>query len=54
MFYGTYRFSSVFENDAHLPHYKGSTFRGVFGRGLKKVVSVMDLIKNRKSATIFK
>ncbi|MCD6184409.1 MAG: hypothetical protein J7K84_01255 [Deltaproteobacteria bacterium] len=38
MQYGEYRFFCVFENDAYLPNYKGSTFRGVFGRALKKVV----------------
>lgn len=41
MLYGTYRFFCVFENDASLPHYKGSTFRGVFGRALKKVVCAL-------------
>lgn len=41
MLYGKYRFFCVFENDAYLPHYKGSTFRGVFGRALKKVVCAL-------------
>jgi hypothetical protein len=38
MLYGAYHFSCIFEDDALLPYYKGSTFRGVFGRALKKVV----------------
>lgn len=37
----TYCFSSVFETDAMLPEYKGSTFRGVFGHALKKVVCAL-------------
>ncbi len=41
MLYGEYRFFCIFENDAYLPHYKGSTFRGVFGRALKKVVCAL-------------
>ena len=41
MLYGIYQFFCVFENDAHLPYYKGSTFRGVFGRALKKVVCAL-------------
>ena len=41
MLYGKYLFSSVFERDAVLPHYKGSTFRGVFGLALKKVVCAL-------------
>ncbi len=41
MLYGKYRFFCVFENDAYLPYYKGSTFRGVFGRALKKVVCAL-------------
>ena len=41
MLYGKSRFFCVFENDAYLPHYKGSTFRGVFGRALKKVVCAL-------------
>ncbi|MDY6853435.1 MAG: CRISPR system precrRNA processing endoribonuclease RAMP protein Cas6 [Thermodesulfobacteriota bacterium] len=41
MLYGTYLFSSVFETDAILPVYKGSTFRGVFGHALKKVVCAL-------------
>lgn len=41
MQYGSYLFSSVFEDDAILPDYKGSTFRGVFGHALKKVVCAL-------------
>jgi len=36
--YGKYLFSSVLLDDALLPPFKGSTFRGVFGHALKKVV----------------
>lgn len=38
MRYGKYLFSSVLLDDALLPPFKGSTFRGVFGHALKKVV----------------
>jgi hypothetical protein len=41
MLYGKYLFSSVFEDDAILPPYKGSSFRGVFGIALKKVVCAL-------------
>ena len=41
MLYGAYLFSCLFDNDAVLPYYKGSTFRGVFGRALKKVVCAL-------------
>ncbi len=41
MLYGKYLFSSIFEDDAILPYYKGSTFRGVFGHALKKVVCAL-------------
>jgi len=41
MLYGKYLFSSVFDDDAILPEYKGSTFRGVFGAALKKVVCAL-------------
>jgi len=41
MLYGKYLFSSIFEDDAILPVYKGSTFRGVFGLALKKVVCAL-------------
>ncbi len=41
MLYGKYQFLCRFENEATLPYYKGSTFRGVFGRALKKVVCAL-------------
>lgn len=41
MLFGKYLFSSVFEDDAVLPYYKGSTFRGVFGHALKRVVCAL-------------
>ena len=41
MLFGKYFFSCVFEDDAILPLYKGSTFRGVFGHGLKQVVCAL-------------
>lgn len=41
MLFGRYEFSCRFETDAELPHYKGSTFRGVFGRALKKTVCAL-------------
>jgi len=41
MKYGKYHFFCVMKNDAYLPQYKGSTFRGVFGRALKKVVCAL-------------
>jgi hypothetical protein len=41
MLFGEYRFSCTFENQAILPPYKGSTFRGVFGHSLKKVVCAL-------------
>ena len=36
--YGRYRLTSVMKDQAQLPTYKGSTFRGAFGGALKKVV----------------
>jgi len=39
--YGRYVFSCIFEDDAVLPPYKGSTLRGVFGHALKKVVCAL-------------
>jgi len=36
--YGKYRCICQFETDGILPYYKGSTFRGVFGKALKKIV----------------
>lgn len=41
MLYSKYVFTSVLEGDAVLPPYKGSTFRGVFGHALKKVVCAL-------------
>ena len=41
MLFGQYGFTCELETDADLPYYKGSTFRGVFGRALKKVVCAL-------------
>jgi len=41
MRFGRYVFSCVFKDDAILPEYKGSTFRGLFGHALKKVVCAL-------------
>ncbi|MGB9498174.1 MAG: CRISPR system precrRNA processing endoribonuclease RAMP protein Cas6 [Dissulfuribacterales bacterium] len=41
MLFGQYDFTCQLETDAQLPYYKGSTFRGVFGRALKKVVCAL-------------
>ena len=41
MRYGRYQFRCVFEGEAILPQYKGSTFRGVFGHALKRVVCAL-------------
>jgi len=41
MLYGKYVFSCILNDDAILPPYKGSTFRGVFGHALKKVVCAL-------------
>lgn len=41
MLYGKYSFNCSFESDAILPQYKGSTFRGIFGHALKKVVCAL-------------
>jgi CRISPR-associated endoribonuclease Cas6 len=38
MLLGRYQFACRFTDDALLPPYKGSTFRGAFGAALKKVV----------------
>lgn len=38
MLFGRYQFTCRFTEDALLPPYKGSTFRGAFGGALKKVV----------------
>ncbi len=39
--YGKYRFTCRLESEAVLPFYKGSTFRGVFGHALKRVVCAL-------------
>ena len=36
--FGRYHFSCVFEDNAALPEYKGSTFRGVLGHALKNAM----------------
>lgn len=41
MRYGKYVFSCKFNDNAVLPEYKGSSFRGVFGYALKKVVCAL-------------
>lgn len=41
MFYGKYNFQLFLESEALLPPFKGSTFRGVFGVALKKVVCAL-------------
>jgi hypothetical protein len=41
MLYGKYQFLCRLMDEAILPYYKGSTFRGVFGRALKKVVCAL-------------
>ena len=41
MLFGEYRFHCRFESAAVLPYYKGSTFRGVFGRALMQVVCAL-------------
>ncbi len=38
---GIYKFILTFEDEAFLPEYKGSTFRGVFGHSLKKTVCAL-------------
>ena len=45
MKYGKYRFSCIFERDAVLPEYKGSTFRGVFGHALRNVVCALKRVE---------
>ena len=39
--YGKYKFSCLLDTHGILPSYKGSTFRGVFGLALKKVVCAL-------------
>ena len=41
MLFGNYLFTCDFRDDAILPEYKGSTFRGVFGHALKRVVCAL-------------
>ena len=41
MLYGKYQFQCCLENEARLPFFKGSTFRGLFGHALKKVVCAL-------------
>lgn len=41
MLYGKYQFKCQLEAEAFLPYYKGSTFRGVFGHALKRVVCAL-------------
>jgi len=41
MFYGSYQFLAAFTDEAVLPPFKGSTFRGFFGGALKKVVCAL-------------
>ncbi len=41
MLFGEYHFHGVLEDDALLPPYKGSTFRGVFGHALKAVTCAL-------------
>lgn len=41
MRYGKYKFICEFETKASLPYFKGSTFRGLFGHALKKVVCAL-------------
>ncbi|WP_093884269.1 CRISPR system precrRNA processing endoribonuclease RAMP protein Cas6 [Syntrophus gentianae] len=41
MLYGRYSFFNTFLDDAVLPYYKGSTFRGVFGHALKSVTCAL-------------
>jgi len=40
---GRYDFLALFQDEALLPEYKGSTFRGVFGRALKSIVCALRL-----------
>ncbi len=41
MIFGQYHFNCRFQNEAILPAYKGSTFRGVFGHALRKVTCAL-------------
>ncbi len=48
MIFGKYKFTIRLKDDALLPFYKGSTFRGVLGHALKKVVCAL---RNQECAT---
>lgn len=48
MLFGKYRFQCELQTDAVLPYYKGSTFRGLFGHALKRVVCAL---KRQECAT---
>ena len=41
LLFGKYTFHCTFTRDATLPEFKGSTFRGVFGRALKQTVCAL-------------
>ncbi|MEW6185986.1 MAG: CRISPR system precrRNA processing endoribonuclease RAMP protein Cas6 [Thermodesulfobacteriota bacterium] len=41
MLFGRFNFQLIFESEAQLPPFKGSTLRGVFGLALKKVVCAL-------------
>jgi hypothetical protein len=41
MVFGRYAFRCIFDSETVLPVYKGSTFRGVFGRALRSVVCAL-------------
>ncbi len=43
MLYGKYQFFCRLIDETILPYYKGSTFRGVFGRALKRVVCALKM-----------
>ncbi|MGC8660241.1 MAG: CRISPR system precrRNA processing endoribonuclease RAMP protein Cas6 [Desulfomonilaceae bacterium] len=43
MLFGKYDFNCLFNSEAELPPYKGSTFRGAFGVALKKVTCALKL-----------
>lgn len=45
MLYGKYQFLCRLKTETILPPYKGSTFRGVLGRALKKVVCALKIQK---------
>jgi hypothetical protein len=47
MLFGQYEFNCTFETKARLPPYKGSTFRGLFGIALKRIVCAL---KNQECA----